>query len=117
MEARRKKASALRLRHSQSLASLASRRQRLSHARVRSTIQRLGTTLKPMTLSARLTISTPTCRENVRHGVGELRSLIAAVGEQLVQERKHPEQRRHHENAAVAIVDVGRMDDGVQQQA
>jgi hypothetical protein len=38
IEARRKKASALRLRHSQSLASL---RQRLSHAIVRSTIQRL----------------------------------------------------------------------------
>ena len=45
MEARRKKASALRLRHSQSLASL---RQRPSQARVRSTIQRLGRTTKPL---------------------------------------------------------------------
>ena len=41
IEARRKNASALRLRFSQSLASL---RQRLSQARVRSTIQRLGST-------------------------------------------------------------------------
>jgi hypothetical protein len=55
MEARRKKASALRLRFSQSLASL---RQRLSQAMVRSTIQRLGTMLKPTAASGRLTIST-----------------------------------------------------------
>ena len=46
IEARRKKASALRLRFSQSLASL---RQRLSHAIVRSMIQRLGRTMKPLT--------------------------------------------------------------------
>ena len=44
IEARRKNASALRLRFSQSLASL---RQRLSQARVRSTIQRLGRTANP----------------------------------------------------------------------
>jgi hypothetical protein len=41
IEARRKNASAVRLRFSQSLVSL---RQRLSHASVRSTIQRLGST-------------------------------------------------------------------------
>src|SRR3977135_318654 len=46
IEARRKKASALRLRFSQSFASL---RQRLSHAMVRSTIQRLGNTANPLT--------------------------------------------------------------------
>jgi hypothetical protein len=55
MEARRKNASALRLRHSQSLASL---RQRLSQAMVRSTIQGLGTIVKPTASSGRLTIST-----------------------------------------------------------
>ena len=43
IEARRKKARPLRLRFSQSLASL---RQRLSQAMVRSTIQRLGRTVK-----------------------------------------------------------------------
>ena len=46
IEARRKKVSALRLRFSQSLASL---RQRLSQAMVRSTIQRLGSTANPLT--------------------------------------------------------------------
>src|SRR3981081_1711307 len=46
IEARRKKASAFRLRFSQSLASL---RQRLSQAMVRSTIQRLGKTTNPLT--------------------------------------------------------------------
>ena len=46
IEARRKNANAFRLRHSQSLAR---RRQRLSHAMVRSTIQRLGRTTKLLT--------------------------------------------------------------------
>ena len=45
MEARRRKASALRLRHSQSLAS---GRQPASQAKVRSTIQRLGSAMKPV---------------------------------------------------------------------
>src|SRR5271157_3531822 len=57
IEARRRKASALRLRHSQSFANL---RQRPSQARVRSTIQRLGRARKPLALSDRLTISTLT---------------------------------------------------------
>ena len=46
---------ALRLRHSQSLASL---RQRLSQAMLRSTIQRLGKTSNPSARSERLTIAT-----------------------------------------------------------
>src|SRR6266404_5176885 len=45
IEARRKNARPLRLRFSQSLASL---RQRLSQAMVRSTIQRLGSTMNPL---------------------------------------------------------------------
>ena len=54
IEASLRKASALRLRFSQSLAN---RRQRLSQAMLRSTIQRLGWTMKPLTRSDRLTIS------------------------------------------------------------
>ena len=54
MEASLRKARALRLRFSQSLAS---RRQRFSQAMVRSTIQRLGSTTKPLIRSERLTIS------------------------------------------------------------
>ena len=55
-------------------------------------------------------------RENFRKSTGKLRSLIAAVGEQRLQERKHPKQRRHDENAAIAILNVGRMHDRMQQQ-
>src|SRR6516165_8939821 len=54
MEASFKNARALRLRFSQSLAR---RRQRLSHAMVRSTIQRLGNRTNPLARSDRLTIS------------------------------------------------------------
>jgi hypothetical protein len=53
MEAHRRKASARRFRHSQSLAN---RRQRLSQAMVRSTIQRFGSTTN-LRNSDRLTIS------------------------------------------------------------
>jgi hypothetical protein len=52
--ASRRKASAVRVRVS---TSLASRRQRPSQANVRSTIQRLGSTTKPAAWSERLTIS------------------------------------------------------------
>jgi hypothetical protein len=58
IDARRKKARALRLRFSQSLASL---RQRLSQAMERSTIHRLGKTANPLTRSERLMISTLRC--------------------------------------------------------
>src|SRR6266403_2973932 len=58
IEARRKNAKAFRLRHSQSLAR---RRQRLSHAMVRSTIQRFGKTTNSLTPLERLTISMSRC--------------------------------------------------------
>ena len=59
MDARCRNASALRFRHSQSLASL---QQRFSQAMVRSTIQRFGKTAKPFAASERLTISASTWR-------------------------------------------------------
>ena len=46
----------------------------------------------------------------------ELWPLIASVGEQLLQERIHPEQGRKQQDAAVAILDIGGMHDRVQQQ-
>jgi DNA-binding transcriptional LysR family regulator len=55
IDARSRKASAWSERFSQSLAR---RRHRLSHAKVRSTIQRFGSTTKPRAWSERLTIST-----------------------------------------------------------
>ena len=47
----------------------------------------------------------------------EFGSLIAAVGIELLQERIHPEQSRQKQDAAVAILDIGGMNDGVEQQA
>ena len=45
------------------------------------------------------------------------RALIGAIGKQLLKERKLAEQRGEQQQAAIAILDVGRVDDGVQQQA
>ena len=55
--------------------------------------------------------------QDFRQGFLELRSLIAAVGKQLFQERIHPEQGCQKQNAAVAVLDIGGMNDHVQQQA
>ncbi len=48
--------------------------------------------------------------------VVKLPSLIGRVGEQRLQEGIHPEQCRKQQDAAVAILDVSGMNDGVQQQ-
>ena len=56
-------------------------------------------------------------RKNFCQRFGKLRSLISAIGEECLQKGKHPEQCRHDEDAAVAILNVGRMNDGVEQQA
>ena len=114
IEARRKNAKAFRLRHSQSLAR---RRQRLSHAMVRSTIQRFGKTTNSLTPSERLTISMSRCGRTFASCFRKFRSFISAVDEQRLQKWKHAEQCRHDESAAIAILDVGRMNDGVEQQA
>ena len=55
--------------------------------------------------------------EDFRQGLLEFWSLIAAVGKQLFQERIHPEQSGKKQDAAVAVLDVGGMNDRVQQQA
>lgn len=47
----------------------------------------------------------------------EDRPLIAAIGVEPQQEGKHAEQRRHDQRAAVAILHVGGMHDGMHQQA
>lgn len=56
IDARRMKATAVRVRFSKSLAR---RRQRLSHARVRSTTQRLGSTSNPLARSDRIARKPP----------------------------------------------------------
>ena len=55
-------------------------------------------------------------RQDFRQGLVEFRSLIATVGKELFQERIHPEQGRKKQDAAVAILDIGGMNDGVEQQ-
>ena len=55
-------------------------------------------------------------RQDLRQGFLEHRSLIAAVGEQLLQERIHPEQGRKQQEAAVTVLDIGGMNDRMQQQ-
>ncbi len=48
--------------------------------------------------------------------VAELWPLIAAIGIELEQEGIQAEQGRHHQDTAVAVLNVSRMHDGVQQQ-
>jgi len=55
-------------------------------------------------------------RENFCQRCRKLRSLISTVGKERVQKGKRPEQGRHDEHAAIAILNVGRMHDGVEQE-
>jgi hypothetical protein len=56
-------------------------------------------------------------RKNFCERFRKFRSLISAVGEELLQKGKHAEQGRHDEDAPIAILNVGRMNDGVEQKA
>jgi hypothetical protein len=47
----------------------------------------------------------------------EPRTGIAAIGEQPFKERPAPEQRGEQQNAAVAVLNIGGMHDGMQDQA
>ena len=44
-------------------------------------------------------------------------TLITAIGVEFQQEREQPEQRAHQQHPAIAVLNIGGMDDGVQQQA
>src|SRR5216684_7605880 len=106
IEARRKNASAFRLRFSQSLASL---RQRLSQA--------IGQNHKSADLIGTFDDFNAEMRSNFCKRFRKFRPLITAVDEQRLQKGKHAEQCRHDENAPIAILNVGRMNDGVEQEA
>ena len=54
--------------------------------------------------------------EDFRKRLLEFRPLIAAVGKQLLQERIHSEQSGKQQDAAIAILDIGGVNDGVEQQ-
>jgi hypothetical protein len=56
-------------------------------------------------------------RQDLCQGLVESRPLIGSIGDQLLQERMHPEQSGKKQDAAVAILDIGGVNDGVEQQA
>jgi hypothetical protein len=55
--------------------------------------------------------------ENAAQRILELRPLISAIGVELQKEGIEAEQRRHQEHAAVAVLNIGAMHDGVHQEA
>src|SRR5271165_7646276 len=103
IEARRRKASDLRLRYSQSFANL---RQRPSQARVRSTIQRLGRGEEAFGFIRSFDDLDVDARQNAFHRALEFRPLIASVGIERDQEREGSEQARHQQRAAVAVLEA-----------
>src|ERR1700690_928026 len=50
-------------------------------------------------------------------GGAKQRALISAIGVEIQQERKHAEHCRHDKFATVAILEVGRVHDGVDREA
>ena len=54
-------------------------------------------------------------RQHPGKRLAERRPLVAAVGVEFAQERGQAEQARHQQDAAVAILQVGGMNDRVQQ--
>ena len=55
-------------------------------------------------------------RQDSRQDLVESRPLIGSVGKELLQERIHPAQGCKQQDTAVAILDIGGMNDGVEQQ-
>jgi len=53
---------------------------------------------------------------NLLQFLPELRSLVAAVGVEFQQGRVPAEQRAHQQDAAVAVLNTGRMDNGLHQE-
>ena len=107
------KATAIAVRFSKSLAR---RRHRLSHAKVRSTTHRRGKTSNPLAVSNRFTIVTESPGSAFARRT-EFRPLVSTVGEQLLKERIKPEHGRHDIHPTVTVLDVRRMNDRVQQQS
>jgi len=56
-------------------------------------------------------------RQYFRDGVAEHRALIAAIGVEFQQERIQAEHGRHDQRTAIAVLDIGGVHDGMDQQA
>ena len=80
---------------------------------MRSTIQRLGSTVKPWTSPRRLTICNPAA-----HGRRPFDQLprVSAVGPNHLEPRKQAHELGQNQLGPVAILDVGRMDHDRQDQ-
>ncbi len=55
--------------------------------------------------------------QSLAHAGLELVALVAAIGIEFEQERKQAEQAGHQHDAALAVLDLGGMDDGLHQQS
>jgi hypothetical protein len=53
-------------------------------------------------------------RQDFCQGLLKLRPLIPAVGKEFAQKREQAEQRFENEYATVAVLNVGRMNNGMQ---
>lgn len=56
-------------------------------------------------------------RQNSCQGVLKLPPLISAVGKEFAQNCEHAEQRFENQEAAIAVLNVGRMNDSMQHEA
>ena len=54
--------------------------------------------------------------QGFRQGLVEFRSLIGSVGKQFIQEWIHSKQGGKQQYAPVTVLDIGRMNDGLEQQ-
>src|SRR5258707_2328033 len=50
-------------------------------------------------------------RQDLRQGLLKVWPLVATIGKELFQERVHPRKGRKKQDAAIAILDIGRMND------
>ena len=114
IEASHRNASALSVRFSKSLAS---RRQRLSHAKVRSTTPAHRQHDEAFGLVRSLDDLYRQMGQAFRDSFGKLWSLITGIGKQFGQKRIHPEQCGQQQRTTITVLDIRRMHDGVQQQS
>ena len=96
--------------------SLASLRHLPSHAKVRSTTHRRGRTLEAF--GAVRSLDDLHCElADFLQGASQFRSGVAAVGKDMAQPRPAPEYGLQDDRRAVAILNVGGVNDDADQQA
>ena len=116
IDARRKNARVLRLRISQSLVILGKPSAPVEPSNGALDDPTAWQHYKSFSLIGALDDVSFELRQDSRERLLEFRPLIAAVGKQLLQERIHPEQSGKQQDAAVAILDIGGVNNGVEQQ-